>query len=642
MQFREDRRGQAIQIGAVLLLGALVLAFSIYQAVVVPDQNRAVEFKHSQEVQGQLQDLRNAMVSARDGGSRSVSVELGTRYPSRLIALNPPDPSGSIATVGTANATINATVANAAATGETGDYWNGTNRTFNTGAIAYRPGYNEYGSAPVTWYEHSVLYNRFADADLTLTGQRLVDGDRISLVTLNGSLSTSRTGTVSLDTRPVSVSTTTVSVTNETDANLTVTVPTRLNESAWRDLLNGEFVGQGGHIVDVDTRAVTGGEFQQLTVVFERGVTYDLRLARVGVGTGVVRPETAYLTQIGGNGTTVPENGTVQLTVEVRDRLNNPVAGANVYAATQGSESSVTPATGRTDGDGQVTLTYEAPADVSGVSQRTDRINASLNVSAAAVDAADFEPTTPINLTMAVKVDNSDGSGLSSGGGDGAYSVFWTDPTQTGVSCDPAGDPDGVCTVDANATASVDLTASTNPTVDGATVQFALNDSAIGSLSSTNDATDSSGRANTTFSPTANGSVIVYGSSGGSGDQLTLIVENASGNQPPTAVIDSTSTTPNQNNGKRHDVTVTFTGTDPDSDITSYTVTLYDNQADANSGTNIIDTVSNASYAGGQTSVTLRDTDSSKNAGDDPYYVVVTVTDNTSLTGTDEQATADV
>ncbi|MFC6976212.1 hypothetical protein ACFQL1_18425 [Halomicroarcula sp. GCM10025709] len=63
MEFVGDERSQSIQVGAVLLFAVLIIAFSTYQAFVVPDQNRQIEFNHNQEVQQQLQDLRNAIVS---------------------------------------------------------------------------------------------------------------------------------------------------------------------------------------------------------------------------------------------------------------------------------------------------------------------------------------------------------------------------------------------------------------------------------------------------------------------------------------------------------------------------------------------------------------------------------------------------
>ena len=228
-----DRRGQSIQIGAILLFGALIVAFASYQAFVVPDQNREVEFNHNQQVQSDMQDLRNAIVSVPGVDSSSaVSVQLGTQYPSRLIARNPSRPSGSLRTNGTADDTHNITIRNAEAAGETGDVWDGTPRQYNTGTMVYRPNYNVYTAAPTTYYEHSVVYNQFRTANITLSSQTLVDGSEISLVALNGSLQRSNSGTTSVDVRPVSRSTTTVAVTNDSASDsVSVSFLSRLPET---------------------------------------------------------------------------------------------------------------------------------------------------------------------------------------------------------------------------------------------------------------------------------------------------------------------------------------------------------------------------------------------------------------------------
>ncbi|QSG11918.1 putative surface protein, possible component of pili like system [Halapricum desulfuricans] len=520
MQFRGDRRGQAIQIGAVLLLGAIVLSFAIYQSTVVPEQNREIEFQHSQTVGDQLQDVRNGIVSTGStGDGRSVSVTLGTQYPSRVIAMNPAPPSGTLATVGTTDRSINATIANAEATGETADFWNGTNRTYNTGSLVYRSGYNEYRNAPTTWYENSVLFDEFRDANLTETGQRLIDGTTISLVALNGSYRASRTGSVSLDFRGTSVSSRTVSVTNETGSNVTITVPTRLDEQNWEELLADE-----PHFVDARPVSVAGADYHLMQIVLERGVTYDLRLSRAGLGTNVVKPEPAYLTRVAENTPTVPEGGKVDVTVEVRDRFDNPKRDVEVIAGTNESESSVSPNSHTSDGDGQVTVTYEAPS-ISGESQLTDHVQLSLNTSlSSAVNGSEFNGSTPVNVSVPIRVDNSDGSGLGGGGG-GAYDTTWKDPSgQTGVS-----GSNGVYTVDASETSSVTLTGETAPVAENASMEFTLNDSSVGSLSPTTTRTDSNGEATTTFTPQSNGSITVFVSSGGSGDRLNLDVIGVGG-----------------------------------------------------------------------------------------------------------------
>ena len=524
MQFRDDRRGQAIQIGAVLLLGAVVLAFSIYQATVVPEQNSEIEYKHSQTVQDQLSDVRNALISAgQTGDGRSVSVALGTQYPSRTIALNPPPPVGSLGTVDSANMSVNVTVSNARASGETGDFWSGVNRSYNTGALVYRPGYNEYQGAPTTWYENSVLFNQLRSANLTVSGQRLVDDNRISLVTLNGSYYASRSGNANLDIRPVSASPTTVTVTNETAmSNVTVSIATRLNESDWRTLLDGEFVEDGGHIATLETTPVAGTEYRRLHLVFERGEPYTLQLSRTGIGSRVERTDAAYLTNVAGNGTSVPEGGSVELTVQVRDAFDNPIGNDFVYAGSSLTGSSVTPTQKRSAGDGTVTLTYDAPADIDGTTQTFDRVNATLTASSA-VDDAGFNASTPLNVSMVVRVDNTDGSGLNDGSNESAYTVYWQNPSsQAGVTC--TGGANGYCTVNASQAGEVTLRTGTDPTVSDGQLSYVLDNTTVASIVPDTNRTDANGVASTTFTPAENGNVTVYASGGGSGDQLDIRV----------------------------------------------------------------------------------------------------------------------
>jgi len=634
MQFRGDRRGQAIQIGAVLLLGAIVISFGIYQATVVPEQNREIEFKHSQTVQGQLGDARNAIVSTGStGDGRSVSVTLGTQYPSRIIAMNPGPPSGQLSTVGTTNGSITATIANAEATGETGDFWTGENRSYNTGSLAYRPGYNEYRNAPTTWYEHSVLFNQFRDANLTETGQRLIDGTTISLVALNGSYQASQSGSVSLDFRGASVSSRTVSVTNETDSNVSIALPTRLDEQSWEEVLDGE-----RRVANVRTSSVAGADYHLVHIVLEQGVIYDLQLSRVGVGTGVVKPEPAYLTRVSENTPTVPEDGEIDITVEVRDRFDNPKRNVPVVAGTERSGSSVSPNSTASDGDGQVTVTYEAP-NISDAGQRTDYVQVSLNASlSGAVNESGFNGSTPVNVSVPVRVDNSDGSGLSNGGsgGDSAYSIDWyPDTSQDGFKFNESRK---VYVVDAGKTDSVNLPAITDPVAQNATVDFTLNNSIVGEYNATEtDATtDSIGNATAVFEPKSNGSVIAFVASGGSGDSLTIVIENMTADSAPSDLtLDAPTSEQVRQSSESLDVTYGYSDDNPD----TVTVTF-----DDNSGNTATYTIDDSAYAGDNSektvSLDLSNPDSTSGNGfvdGNTYDITVKVTNAAGLSSSDTE-----
>jgi hypothetical protein len=515
MGLQGDERGQAIQIGFVLIVGTLVVSFALYQAFVVPNQNREVEFNHNQEVTAQLQDLRNALVSSVSRSATvAVAVSLGTTYPSRVAALNPPPSSGTLRTIGTRDAGVNLSVNNAVAQDvETGDYWNGSQRNVSTGLVEYRPDYNEYRDAPRTVYDNTVLYNQFDGANLTVTGQAIVDGNRITLVVLNGSVQAARSGSYSVDVTPISTSTGATLVENETGENLTVSFPSRLPEGKWEDVLSGERDDSGPddrHVTAVDGTRRSDG-LSEITLTFESG-TYQLRMAKVGVGSGATAEEAAYLTDVRGDGRTLQQGETIDLVVAVRDRFNNPVPDVTVNATVADGtvESEAT-----TGDDGAVSFEYTAPSGASG--------EVAVNFSYASTPGASFDSRQPEGAQMNVTVQRGGGGG---GGGGSAYSTVWEDPSsgQSGVSCPNW--PDTPCTLDASVTTEIDLTVDTDPTAGGADVFYSQNDSTKGLFSVREGVTASNGEHTTRFEATENGTIKLYTSSGGSGDTFDLQIEN--------------------------------------------------------------------------------------------------------------------
>jgi hypothetical protein len=219
---------------------------------------------------------------------------------------------------------------------ETSDFWDedgdgeGESKQYASTALIYEPNYNEYREAPRTVYEHTALANKFGGADganrtdLLLSNQTLIDGRDITLVTLDGSLSEAGSGTVSIDTRPISVSNTVVPIRSAAGENLTLTLPTTLSEWRWNDLLaDAEFASIENY---------TSGTSRSEVVIQlkEKGEPYRLRMAKIGVGSGAPSTSAAYLTTVPGSTGPVAENDTRELRVEVRDRYNNPIGGETV------------------------------------------------------------------------------------------------------------------------------------------------------------------------------------------------------------------------------------------------------------------------------------------------------------------------
>jgi len=143
MRFSRDRRGQSVVIGTVVLFGFLILALSLYQVQVVPQQNAQTEFEHFEEVRNDLVELRAGILQAGSVDQPQYqTVRLGTSYSTRIFAINPPDPAGTIRTTESYNITIEGS---------------GESVNVSTRFIQYRPGYNEIDQSP-TWYDASVLY----------------------------------------------------------------------------------------------------------------------------------------------------------------------------------------------------------------------------------------------------------------------------------------------------------------------------------------------------------------------------------------------------------------------------------------------------------------------------------------------------
>ncbi|PSP40870.1 hypothetical protein BRC63_05040, partial [Halobacteriales archaeon QH_10_70_21] len=104
MNFADDERAQSVVIGSLLVFTILVLSFSAYQAVSVPNQNLQVESEHYQDVESQFSQVRSNIINAIGSNeTRSTAIDLGARYPSRVIALNPPPAAGRLETTDPGN-----------------------------------------------------------------------------------------------------------------------------------------------------------------------------------------------------------------------------------------------------------------------------------------------------------------------------------------------------------------------------------------------------------------------------------------------------------------------------------------------------------------------------------------------------------
>ncbi|MDB2281022.1 hypothetical protein PM030_03960 [Halorubrum ezzemoulense] len=402
MRFSRDRRGQSVVVGTVILFGFLIVALGIFQIQVVPTENANVEFEHSQQVEDDFGDLRNDVLRAGSTGSTgSTQVRLGTRYPARTFFINPPPVSGSLETEPTGPIRVlNATVGDGAHQNAR-DFWN-TSPSFETRSLRYDAEYNEFDGAPELVYEHSVVAAEFDDAVLLRTGQTVVSEERISLTALTGSVS--ETGVVprSVDPRAVSASDTTVPL-EPRGGQITLELPTAVgNASALTERWNGALPAGA-----TATRNATG---ETLRITLDNVSNYRLALSEVSLdASGETEP--AYVVPVGRQNVALDDT----VTVEVRDRYNNPVPDAAVSIVNDNREHT-------TNDDGRVF--FEAnrtsiTATINGTEPQPYE-----NVS---FDASADAPTTGVNRIYDVEWDEIDPVQIEEGTTDGELDILVSD-----------------------------------------------------------------------------------------------------------------------------------------------------------------------------------------------------------------------
>lgn len=379
--FRGDGRGVSEVLGSILVFGLVLTLIAVIQLNAVPAANERVELKHTETVEEDLGRLQGALSrTAITGGGESVRVDLGLRYPSRFILINPPPVQGRLET----GSDHPLELANLRAVNEeTADYLDASSGalTFQTQDITYTPNYNQLDSAGQTVFETGVRYKRFEDGSSVQERGVLINGRQITLVTIDGELSASQVGAATLSTTALSTSHESVGVTPQ-GGDPVVRIHTGLSRDKWRNtVLGSEFddpstPDQPGKYVK-KIECTTSADPDEpcdglMEITLEQGATYNLRMAKVGIGSGFTEPQETYITDVQGDEETVAENASRKLVVEVRDQFNNPVSGVEVRARiTQPADptatrETVTPIRATTDSDGRVAIHYKAPENVDG------------------------------------------------------------------------------------------------------------------------------------------------------------------------------------------------------------------------------------------------------------------------------------
>lgn len=291
MSPRGDERAQSVQVGVIILFAFAVLAFSGYQATVVPQQNQEVEFAHSQEIAEDVQTFRNDLLDAAASGRRfSAEFALGTTYPSRIIALNPAPASGSLRTESLGGGEF-ALVSSGKSLEDVCGYDRDGDGTVPSNGLVYSPSYNFYEDAPTVVYENTVSYRRYSGDTVRFdSDQTLVQGDTIQVPPLLGDVSASSSMTHTVDLYPGKAG-----VGESVGQSVTLVVPTALSADRWETLLSDQMAPDGpvqsvspnGSNDNVDV-VLESGEYQITCPVMGAGEAPDNSPDRLrGAGDGI-------------------------------------------------------------------------------------------------------------------------------------------------------------------------------------------------------------------------------------------------------------------------------------------------------------------------------------------------------------------
>ena len=346
LEFSSDERGVSEVMGAILVFGILIVLLGIIQTQAVPAQNQEVEFKHNQEVQGDFAELQQSVSkSVRDGNRRSVSFSLGASYPSRLLFINPPDPSGAVRSTDAQTAEIVAQGGDIQSPeGQVDERIQNVNTpgelSFELRSLVYEPNYNEYQNPPSLVSEYGVMYLNSSDSSVVVENRAVVDGTTISLVSTAGDFDRSSAATRPLGVDAAPAPTTTVPIQHGTPGPnnfIELTLPTRLGQEQWDSIVSGQ-----SNVVGANVDATANEVTLELRSQDSSGnqIEYELEVPRYEVDNSAPSPSPTYVATDAGSSKRVPPGEGVEVTAEVRDEYNNPIPGEPVTFNAPGFVSS--------------------------------------------------------------------------------------------------------------------------------------------------------------------------------------------------------------------------------------------------------------------------------------------------------------
>lgn len=356
-QIQNSSKGVAPVIGFMLILAILFLAAAQYQVNVVPVQERSAEIDHYSEITEDMSGLRSSIIQSSSSGQiQTQELQLGITY--NVLGLSQPARSGRLSYI---NESSDIVISNARNNRESRNYWRGdVDREYETGFLQYTIDYNRITSHADIYFEHGMMYRDEARGTDDIVNyveeseQPIINGRSITLYTMQSDISTSRVGSTTVETQPISAPMNSISITNVQEDNpVIIQLPTRIDIEDWENILSEEMSDNGGYITEIRD----GTDDRTIELVLEEDETYNLRMSRIDLTTQSQRTSTAFEEKqyiaVQTQSANVREGTSISLDAEVRDRFNNGVIGAQVRVEAQDrNQNCIGDFTGTSSSDG--------------------------------------------------------------------------------------------------------------------------------------------------------------------------------------------------------------------------------------------------------------------------------------------------
>lgn len=349
--FLGEERGVSPIIGLMLAIAIFVSFMGMLQAHAVPQWNREIELDHADAVRNNFYELKKSVEYASSTDfSRTSSIDMGTRYPNRMLLFNPgPGTSGTLRLSQDKWIYVSYT-----------DSETGKNREENLSActITYTPSYN-YTPSQQFVYEHGIVFKMYSNYSHTEAQQNLTDEKHVNLLVVGCTQeSVSTAGVLTVNLTPVSSPEGSVLA-----ENLTIKMKTEF-PSWWTSSLDGV---EGIDVSDNDN--VVTASFDNKMILKMGKVHASLTERRIQ------RAPPTQLVKISGDESAVPAGSPTELVAEVRDNFNNPVSQIEVDFEVSGAEVDPENVTTGADGRASTTLTTSRNVDVTAYTPNYENID---------------------------------------------------------------------------------------------------------------------------------------------------------------------------------------------------------------------------------------------------------------------------